>query len=218
MKQNEEWLLKAYNDIESAKLLISGSKKITDTAIKGILLILIPVTLILIYFSKEIIMLLYNEYYMSASLFLMPFILGTFIFVLSLIFLTVLYAAGYPKLRLGIILFPAFLNLLLCYIGVIYYEPTSVSWAFLITQTIILIVSFFYYHKISKALEIGLYIKPILGFVPFFIALAYTPDTNIINKITIIFVSLLVSVGLQYYIKTIDKDDFNLIKMIFQKK
>ncbi len=33
MKPHEEWLFKAYNDIESAKLLVSGTKKITDTAI-----------------------------------------------------------------------------------------------------------------------------------------------------------------------------------------
>jgi len=192
--------------------------RLVSISIKSIFLTVLPFTIFLIFFSENIISLLYPESFLIAS-FLFPGMLSaSFLLGLSTLLLITLYSAHKPQQRMFILFLGMVVNVTLLFILIPFFDAQGAVLAYLISQLIILGLSLFFVNKIvkfrfSKRNTLIILVNIILFLMLYFISLIPYPLLFIILIIFTIFFYIF----LLFLFKVFSKKDLLLLDYIPNK-
>jgi len=114
------------------------------------LFLTIPLSLLLIVFSKHAVLLFSTEEFLASTQFFPILILGAILYGIGSIFCSNLYAIGKPKMRRNIIVLSSLFFLILSLILTNYFSALGLSFSYLIAMLFQFLVSFIYIKKFVK--------------------------------------------------------------------
>lgn len=191
------------------------AKKLLSLSIKYVTIVSLPLAIVLLLFPNFIVKTFYSDAYIEAGNLFLPLVIGNFLFGMSNIFLIVLYSAYKPHTRTAIVFFGMLASVLLSIFLIPQYNSIGASYAFLISQVLIFVFSFF---AMKRVISFEMPRNFLLIFLSNFALLVVLLLTTFVDSI--LFGALLFVLGFVFYFlsmflfKIINRSDVVIIKKI----
>jgi len=211
--------------ITSLLCVVKDAKKrqayLIDTVLRYTLLLTLPLAILLIIFFKSLILLLKFKFeYLGAAQFLPILSPAVIIFGCGSIILSSLYAIRKPKINRDISIFTAMIFLFLSVTLTYLFSAYGLSFAYLISATILFLSSFFYIRKyISLSFQTKNILKIFISSIIFFL-ICYVTDVLTINffiKLILIFFGILVYLLVLLFLKFYKIVDVKILEFLGHK-
>ena len=204
--------------------LSSGKEKkmqgyLLNLVLRYSLLIVLPVSVFLIFFSRQVLFYLFPKYLSATSLFplLIP---GAIIFGIANIFISVIYAAKKPEVTRNIMIFVVVLLLILSIPMTQMFSSIGLASAYLISNFFMLALSYFYIKKFIKfTINWFSFLKLFISTVFFFGFLIISDfiPTSLLFKILAITIGFISYLLILFFMKFYIKEDFDTIKAMIRR-
>lgn len=198
----------------------SKQNAIINLGVKYGLLFTLPIALVLILAPRAIVLLLAQDKYLPASNLFSILSVSFLIMGLSNIFLSSLYAVRRPKTNRNIWIFSSLIFLLLAIPLTIYYSAFGISVAYLISVSILFVLSIYYLRKYLKFKLNWIEISKMIGSSFIFVLFIFIADSlsipNIIKYLigAVGFLSYFVSL---IFMKFFTKNDVRVLEILGDK-
>jgi O-antigen/teichoic acid export membrane protein len=204
--------------------LSSGKEKkmqgyLLNLVLRYSLLIVLPASVFLIFFSRQVLFYLFPKYLSATSLFplLIP---GAIIFGIANIFIAVIYAAKKPEVTRNIMIFVVILLLILSIPMTQMFSSIGLASAYLISNFFMLALSYFYIKKFIKfTINWFSFLKLFISTVFFFGFLIISDflPTSLLFKILVITIGFISYLLILFFMKFYIKEDFDTIKAMIRR-
>ena len=196
-------------------------KYIFNTTTKWVFLIALPIYLIFLFFSKNILGIMFGNEYSNGALTLSILASGYIIYSLSKTASDILSVAKKNEIIFYVTLAAAIINVILNFILIPRFNLMGAAISTSIAFIIMGVLFFYYAYKISGAQPIKfVYLKTsIIGFVSIFVIykLSKIINLSIYKFFSILLLFLVIYLFLLYIFRCLDDEDILVIKSLFNK-
>lgn len=190
-------------------------EKLLFQVFKYSLLMTLPLSLVLLIFPKQVIILLGNPSYMKGYMLLSLLSFANLIFGIGSFFLSSLYALGKPKLFRNIIILQSVVFLCIALLLVKQYSFMAIGYAFLAVGTVTFFISFFWVKRFYKIrIEIKSFLKIMISTIIFLSVLYFfrSYGKNILYILIIVATASSIYFLFLLTLRFFTKDDLKLLE------